>query len=288
MGLVGVIGAAHEGTGFDVGEAEGGSGGAVFGELLGWDVAQDGEVFGRGAEVLAEGEDVDLGGAEVAHDGLHFVHGLAEAEHEAGFGGDVGAEALGISQHVEGTFVGGAEADLAVEAGDGFGVVIEDVGAGVHEEFHGFARALKVGHEDFDAAGGEALADGADGHGEQEGAAVLAVIAVDAGDDGVFQSHGLDGFGDAAGLVHVDFERGAFLNGAEAAAARADVAEDHEGGGAAVPAIADVGAGGGFADGVEAEAGDEALETAVVVADGGGGAEPFWALGAGPVRTLGA
>ena len=53
------------------------------------------------------------------------------------------------------------------------------------------------------------------------------------------------------------------LDVAEAAAARAGVAEDHEGGGAALPALADVGAGGLLADRVEVLALDHPAQLAV-------------------------
>ena len=55
---------------------------------------------------------------------------------------------------------------------------------------------------------GMRLADGADDQGEELGAAVLTVVAIDAGDDGELQAHGFDGFGDALGLVIIDGERG--------------------------------------------------------------------------------
>src|SRR3954471_4626080 len=58
------------------------------------------------------------------------------------------------------------------------------------------------------------------------------------------------------------------LHVAEAAAARAGVAEDHEGGGSALPAVADVGTGGLAADGVQVVVADELVELAVAVPAG--------------------
>ena len=159
--------------------------------------------------------------------------------------------------------------------------MVEDFGAGVHDGLHVVVVALEIGDEDFDVAIGDAFVDGADGHGEELGAAVLAVVAVDAGDDGVFQAHERDGFGDAARFVHIDFERSALLHGAEAAAASAHVAEDHKRRRALVPAFADVRAGGGFANGVEFQFLDEGFEVAVIGADRGGRFEPLGAIGLG-------
>jgi len=238
-------------------------------------------MFLRGAQVLAEREDLDMVGAKVAHHLFHFVQVFAEAEHQAGLGGDEGARAMREGQHVERTLVARAEPDLAIEARDGLDVVVEDVGVRVHDNFHGVARALEVGDEDFDLAAWDALANGLDGEGEEFGAAVLTVVTIHAGDDGVAEAEGGAGFGDAAGFVEIDRERCAFLDRAEPAAAGADVAENHEGGGAAVPAFADVGAGGAFADGVEVEIGDEAFQFVVVFAGGGRGAEPVGARGFG-------
>ena len=91
-------------------------------------------------------------------------------------------------------------------------------------------------------------------------------------------------FSHAARLVEVDGLGAALGHGAESAAARAEVAEHHEGGGFVVPALADVGAVGAFADGVQAERAGQALEVVVVLAHGGAGLEPL-RLGGGRWRA---
>src|SRR5262249_26029537 len=65
------------------------------------------------------------------------------------------------------------------------------------------------------------------------------------------------------------------LDGAKAAASRADVPQNHEGGGALIPAFADIRAGRAFAHGVEAEAADQVLQFLVVSAGRRGGAQPL-------------
>ncbi len=194
---------------------------------------------------------------EIAHHLQHFVSGFAEPEHQARFGGHVRANLLGIAQHVERPFIASAEPHLPVEAGHCFGVVVEDVGMGIHDDVHGGVRALKIGHKHFYFAAGNAMADGLDGHAEEVGTAIRAIVPIDAGDNGVAQAQSGASFGDAARLIHIDFEWRTLLHGAETAAAGADVAEDHEGGGAAIPAFTDVWAGGTFADGVEMEVADQ-------------------------------
>src|ERR1039457_3555288 len=66
----------------------------------------------------------------------------------------------------------------------------------------------------------------------------------------------------------------AFLHRAEPAAAGTHVAQHHEGGGAVIPAFADVGAGRALADGVQAQALDEPLQVAIVLANGRGRTQP--------------
>ena len=77
------------------------------------------------------------------------------------------------------------------------------------------------------------------------------------------QAHLLDLRRDPQRLERVVPGRNARLHVAEAAAAGADVAEDHERRGAALPALADVGALGLLADGVEVVVGDRLLQAAV-------------------------
>src|SRR2546422_2339577 len=64
-------------------------------------------------------------------------------------------------------------------------------------------------------------------------------------------------------LLRVDEPRATRGDGAEAAAARADVSQDHEGGRAIAPAFVDVGAAGFLADGVQLQPFDHAAHHAI-------------------------
>ena len=86
-----------------------------------------GKCFGRWPQILAEGEDIYMVRAEIAHDLFGFFGIFAESQHEAGFGWDRGRNCLSMGQHVERAFVAGAETDLAIEARNGFDVVIENI-----------------------------------------------------------------------------------------------------------------------------------------------------------------
>ena len=92
-----------------------------------------------------------------------------------------------------------------------------------------------------------------DGFREDEGPEVGEIIAVDRRDDGVPQVELGDGLPDARRLFDVVLGRSAVRDRAVRAVPRAHIAQDHERGGAVLPAFADVGAMGFLADGVQVE-----------------------------------
>ena len=99
-------------------------------------------------------------------------------------------------------------------------------------------------------------------------AAVGEFVAVDAGDDDVLEAHGGNGVADSDGFIEIEEGGAAGGDVAEAAGAGADVAEDHESGGAGGPAFAHVGALGFLADGVELVGVNEVEELGVFDAAG--------------------
>ena len=173
----------------------------------------------------------------------------------------------GAPQQFERALVHRAFAHLAIEARHGFHVVIEHVGPRGH---HGFERgpiAAKIRDQHFHPAAGNALANLRDGARENCGAAVGLIVAIHRRDHGVAQAHSLDGFGHALRLVFIGrAERLAARHGAKAARARADIAENHEGRGAVLPALAHVGAARAFADGVQVERAHDALQLLIIFA----------------------
>ena len=185
---VGVIGAAGQGGGGDHQKAFAAGEGGVVGELFRGGEAVDGGVLDRGLEVLTEGEEVDVRDAEVVHDLADLGAGLAEADHEAGFGEDGGVEAFDLVEQAEGLEVAGAGSDGGIEAGDCLQVVVEHVGAGGDHDLRRAGLAEEVGGQDFDRRVGRGLAEGDNGRGDVLGAAVGEVIAVDAGDDDVAEA----------------------------------------------------------------------------------------------------
>jgi hypothetical protein len=155
--------------------------------------------------------------------------------------------------------------------------VVEDLRPGVQDDLERVAAALEVGDEDFDGAAGMDLADALNHQRENGRAAVGALVAVDAGDDGVLEVHGLDGLGYAVGFVPVERAGAAVLDIAEAAGAGADIAQHEEGSGAPAPAVADVRAHGLFADRVQGLGPHEVTQLFIGLAAGGAHLEPVGA-----------
>ena len=152
--------------------------------------------------------------------------------------------------------------------------MVEDSRAGVEDGAEGVVIALEVGDEHLNRAAGQHVADALDALGEDGRAAVRQVLSGDGGDDAVAQLKLPDGLGEASRLLGVEGQRAAGGHGAVVATPSADVAENHEGGGAALPTIADIGALGLLAHGVQALVAHEVAQAQVVWATRGGYPEP--------------
>ena len=156
--------------------------------------------------------------------------------------------------------------------------MVEDVRLDGQDNVQSVPVTTKIRDQDFDLAAGDALANFLNGAGEDAGAAVGLVIAIDAGDDRIAQTHARGSFGDTEGLFFVRWSSGfAGWHSAETACARADIAENHEGRGAVFPAFAHVGAARGFADGMKVQRAHDALEVVVAITAEKFHAQPVWA-----------
>ena len=161
-----------------------------------------------------------------------------------------GNHRLGLCQQLQRLVEVALGTYLVEDPSHGFDVVVECVGPLGHHGAQSVPVTLEVGYQDLDPASREPLSDLADALREDEGPAVGKVIAVYRSDDRVLKAHHLNGLGQTHRLLEVERRGPAGLDGTVGAGARADVAEDHEGGGPSVPALADVGAVGLFAYGV--------------------------------------
>ena len=112
------------------------------GELLGRDEALHREVGQAGAEVLAQGEDVHVDRAQVAHGLHHLVQALTHAEHHPALGAQAGVDLLGPAEDPQGALVAGLGAYLALQALHRLQVVIEDLRPGLDDRPQAIVRAL--------------------------------------------------------------------------------------------------------------------------------------------------
>ena len=238
----GVVGGAHQRATLHPLEADLQAEFLDLGELLGSVIALNGQVLFAGLKVLADGEDVHLPAALVAHHRFDLRHGLAKTDHDTGLGEHFGCQLLGVGQRGSRPFVAVLGLDLLEEARYGFHVVVEDLWASVHDNLEGFDAALEIGDKHFDGAAGMQLADAVDDHSEDGRAAVFAVIAVDAGDHRVLEVHGFDRLGDAIRLQPVQGGGCATFDVAKAASAGANIAHHQEGGCSRTPTLAHIGA----------------------------------------------
>ena len=119
--------------------------------------------------------------------------------------------------------------------------------------------AVEVGCQDLDDDRGIHVPYGLDRAGKMLGAAVGNVIAGNCRDDDVLELHAAHGLGDSLGLIVLEREGLGRVDGAESAGPGASIPGDHQGGGAAAPALPPVRALGALADGVEAQIGDHRL-----------------------------
>ena len=194
-----------------------------------------------GPQVLADRQDLHVVLTQFAERLDHLIEGLAEADHESGFGGDfVTAVLLGVAQDPLGPFPGRAAAGDRVEAGNHLHIVVEDVRPlGDHlGQWH--LRAPEVRRQHLDLRQGRLTSDLPDHAHEGRGAVVGKVVAVHARDDGVAQAHLRHAARHPGRLQRVVPRRLPGLDIAETAPAGAGVPEDHEGRCAPLPALPDV------------------------------------------------
>ena len=225
---------------------------------------------------MSDGDHFDIVRAHVVHDLAHFFIGFAQAYHNAGFGGNVGHHGFIAAQKLERMLVIGAGTGFFIQARVGFEVVVHHVGRGLGENFQrDIETAAKVGHENFDFGLRAFFANGADAVGKVLGTAVAQVVAVHRGDHHITQLHGGHGFGEVFRLVGVKRVGAAVADVAKGAAAGADVAHNHKGGGAFAEAFADIGAAGFFAHGVHFLVAQNIFDFKKFLACGQLGAYPF-------------
>ncbi len=256
--MSGVVAGANERSAGDHVEAESSHELSEFIEFFGGHVSFDRQVFDRGLEVLSDGDHAAPGVSEIGTDFEDFFGGFTESEHQATFCRDFGPLVADSFEQIECSLVVGISSDAVIEPGYGFGVVVEDIGAGFEHSVDGLGVAHEVGCEHFDGGSGE-FTNGQHAVVEVIGSPVVQVVSGDGSDDDVCESESLGGFGHSLGFI--EFDRFGFPLGdaAEATGPGADVAEDHEGRRLLAPALGPIRAAGTFADRLQPEVGQDPL-----------------------------
>ena len=174
--------------------------------------------------------------------GEDLVVGLAQADHQPRLGRNVGKARLEVAQQRERVRVVRAGPRLPVQPRHRLEVVVHHVRRRRRQDVErAIEPAAEIGHQHLDLRCGRVLAHRADAVDEVLRAAVAQVVAVDAGDDDVAQSLSAAIVrARLTRLVGVERQRPAVADVAERAAARADVAHDHERRRALAEALADV------------------------------------------------
>jgi hypothetical protein len=165
-------------------------------ELVRRHEAHDGMMLARGLQILPDGEEIDVGGAQIVHHLEHFVALLAEPHHDSRFGEDLGIELLGALQELDGGEVACARTHGEIFRRHGFQVVVEHVRLRGNDGFDRPRFTQKVRRQHFDRGPCAAPADRADHSGEVRRAAVVEIVAVDGGDDDMRKAELLRGVGD--------------------------------------------------------------------------------------------
>ncbi len=135
----------------------------------------------RRLQILADGEEIHLGRAQIVHHLRHLRPLLPQAHHQAGLGEHRGIEALHLIEEAQRLEIARPRPHLAVEPRHGLEVMIEDVGLRRHHYLDGALLVQEVGRQHLDGGIGRAPADRLDHAHELHRAAVVEIVAVDRG-----------------------------------------------------------------------------------------------------------
>ena len=107
-------------------------------------------MFARRLQILPDGEEIDVGRAQVVHHLQHFVALLAEAHHDAGLGEHRGIELLHPLQQPQRMEIARARPHREIKRRHGFEIVVEHVGPGRDHDLQRAVLAQEIGRQHFD------------------------------------------------------------------------------------------------------------------------------------------
>ena len=136
-------------------------------------------VLAGGLEILADGDEVDVGRAHVVHHLHHLLARFTQPHHDAGLGEHGGAQFLHPLQQAQRMEVARTRPDLEIEAGHCFEIVVEDVGLRLDDDFERAILLQEVRRQHLDGGGGRRLADFGDGAGEVLRTAIGEIVSAE-------------------------------------------------------------------------------------------------------------
>ncbi len=183
---------------------------------------------------------------------MDFKTPLAQPQHDPRLGKDRRVVPLYGFQQLERSVIAGTGPYRRVEPRDRLQIVIVDVGPRRDDGFHRVLHLpAEVGCEDFDRRLRRRSAQRLDHFHELSCPAIGQVVAIDRSDDNMLQPELRRSLGDVSGFLLIDPARHPGLDVAEGAGPGAGVAQDHHRRMLLRPALADIGAGGLLAHGIE-------------------------------------
>mmetsp|Transcript_8968 Transcript_8968/g.19824 ORF Transcript_8968/g.19824 Transcript_8968/m.19824 type:complete len:367 (+) Transcript_8968:269-1369(+) len=223
---------------------------SIFVEDLRLDVLHHRQMFFGGTQILAESDHVHVHGAQILHGLYHLLLRLAQPQHDAGLGVYSRIGLLGRGQGFEALVVAGPLVPHeSLQPSHRLHVVCVHVQPAPGQHRRGLPVPPEVAHQTLHQHLRTGGLDQLHRGGEVGGAPVRHVVPVHAGEDHVVHVPAGHGAGGLEGLEGVRRGGGlGRLDRAEAAAAGARVAQEHDGGGAAGPALSHVGTHGFLAD----------------------------------------
>ena len=220
-------------------------------------------MLARRLQILADGEEIDVGRAQIVHHLQHLVALLAEADHDAGLGEQRRVELLGALQQPQRSEIARARPHGQIFRRHGLEIVVEDVGPAPRPR----SRARRP------CAGSPASAPRSSSPARR--ARMAAIVrgemrappsARSSRSTEVTTTWLRPSLATASAtrvrLARIERAGQAGAHIAEGAGARAGVAHDHEGGVRLLPALADIGAAGLLADRRELVLADDAVVSA--------------------------
>ena len=199
-------------------------------------VPGDGEMLFAGREVLPDGNDIDLRLFEVFHQVDNLVVRFAQTNHQPAFNEPLSNEIVSFNpvrrgrKDVQTLLVIRLRTDVWIKPGDRLNVVIEDLAARLQNDVQRREVSFEVWRENLDRRVGQEPFDFSNRLSEMVRASVGQVVSRNAGNDNVLQSQPRRRLSDALGFVRFRRHRQTRerLDGAEAAVARAVVAQNHK------------------------------------------------------------